>query len=120
MDNIAHQLPFIASVGALLAGMKALKVEEAIQSDEDALLTLYNHHSEENEKIADQTDGFFKDRMKFVTYFDAFLKKGIFLLLNDDGPMNHLRSPLYSKDGFLGFDMDAVREYIASKKDKKS
>ena len=98
---MAHQLPFVASLGALFAGMKALNVEKVLDS-EDAILKIT-----ENNKAA-----LIEEPLKFREYFDAFLKKGILFISEEEKSMGSIRHPIYSKDGFLGLDMDLIRDKL--------
>jgi hypothetical protein len=108
VNTFAHQLPFIATIGALFAGMKALGVEKAINGE---LLKI------SDKKVVKKESNITTDKMKFVNYFDAFLKKGILFISSEDRTMHQIRSPIFSKDGYLGMDAKALRDLI--KKQKK-
>jgi hypothetical protein len=104
IKNMAHQLPFVASLGALFAGMKALNVEDTLEGNGEIL------------EIAEQEqDNLIEQPLKFKEYFDAFLKKGILFLSDQEKSMGNIRTPIYSKDGFLGLDMDLIRGQIEKK-----
>ncbi len=109
MKSIAHQLPFVASIGALFAGMKALKVEEAMETS-DSLL-----------KITEQEPGkLVEEPLKFKEYFDAFLKKGILFISDEEKSMGAIRTPIYSKGGYLGLDMELIRKIIEERSTPES
>ncbi len=111
VNTMAHQLPFVATIGALFAGMKALGVEKAIKRDgiEEPFLRIHKNGINEESSIT-------SNKMKFVNYFDAFLKKGILFISSDDRDMHQIRSPIFSKDGYLGMDAKALRELITKQK----
>ena len=106
MNHIAHQLPFIATLGGLFAGMKGMKAD----TKELPLIQVYDEPTTENITV---------DRMKFATYFDNFLKKGIFFISDEEKAMKSIRSPLYSKKGYLGIDMEALRNLMVQNNQKK-
>ncbi|WP_371803836.1 hypothetical protein [Candidatus Lokiarchaeum ossiferum] len=107
MNHIAHQLPFIATLGGLFAGMKGMKAD----TKEMPLIQIYDEPTAENLTV---------DRMKFATYFDDFLKKGIFFISDEEKAMESIRSPLYSKEGYLGIDMEALRNLMLKNSQKLS
>ncbi|MHA1720281.1 MAG: hypothetical protein ACTSXK_12220, partial [Promethearchaeota archaeon] len=76
VNTMAHQLPFVATVGALFTGMKALGVEKVINGDEP-FLEIYKNGIKKESTLT-------SNKMKFVNYFDAFLKKGI-LFISSEG-----------------------------------
>ncbi len=114
VNTMAHQLPFVATIGALFAGMKALGVEKAISGEgiDEPFLEIYKNGIEKKSNLT-------SNKMKFVNYFDAFLKKGILFISSEDRDMHQIRSPLFSKDGYLGMDAKALRELITKQKQKK-
>ncbi len=99
MTVMAHQLPFIATLGALFAGMKGMKADQ----NGDSLLELHDEPP---------ADDFVSDRMEIQNYFDGFLKKGILFIGDENKSMDRIRSPEYAKDGFLGIDMEALRKFL--------
>jgi len=111
VNTMAHQLPFVATIGALFAGMKALGVEKALkgEGEEEPFLQIHKNSIEEDSNLT-------SNKMKFVNYFDAFLKKGILFIGSEDRDMHQIRSPIFSKDGYLGMDAKALRELISKQK----
>ena len=57
----------------------------------------------------------FTEKMKIVSFFDEFLKK-VLLCIVDESKENlkRIRIALYSKQGYLGLDMETLRELIAN------
>ncbi len=108
VNTMAHQLPFIATIGALFAGMKALGVEKAIKGEPFLKIS--------DENVIKEESSITSNKMKFVNYFDAFLKKGILFISAEDTDMHQIRSPIFSKDGYLGMDAKALRELISKQK----
>ncbi len=108
VNTMAHKLPFIATIGALFTGMKALGVEKAIKGE--PLLKI----SDAN--VVNGESNLTSNKMKFVNYFDAFLKKGILFISAEDTDMHQIRSPIFSKDGYLGMDAKALRKLITKQK----
>ena len=114
VNTMAHQLPFVATIGALFTGMKALGVEKAIKREGivEPFLRIHKEGIKEESSIT-------SNKMKFVNYFDAFLKKGILFIGAEDTDMHQIRSPIFSKDGYLGMDAKALRELIKKQKKKE-
>ena len=112
VNTMAHQLPFVATIGALFAGMKALGVEKVLGAEKAPFLEIHKNVIEEESHLT-------SNKMKFVNYFDAFLKKGILFISSDDRDMHQIRSPIFSKDGYLGMDAKALRELITKQKKSK-
>ena len=100
MNNMAHQLPFIATLGGLFAGMKGMKAD----SKELPLIQIHDEQP---------TEDLTTDRMKFAPYYENFLKKGIFFISDDEKAMESIRSPLYSKKGYLGIDLKVLRKLLS-------
>ncbi|QEE16361.1 hypothetical protein DSAG12_02191 [Promethearchaeum syntrophicum] len=114
VNTMAHQLPFVATIGALFTGMKALGVEKALkgEGEEEPFLQIHKNSVEEESNLT-------SNKMKFINYFDAFLKKGILFIGSEDRDMHQIRSPIFSKDGYLGLDAKALRELISKQKKSK-
>ena len=109
VNTMAHQLPFVATVGALFAGMKALGVEKVLGAEKAPFLEIYKNGFKEESNLT-------SNKMKFFNYFDAFLKKGILFISTEDRDMHQIRSPIFSKDGYLGMDAKALRDLISKQK----
>jgi hypothetical protein len=110
--EMANQLPFIVSMGGLIASMKALGVEQAINTEDDPLVKLYQEDEGDTEP-SEKPEISDIDTPKFKNYFDQFLKKGILFIVDDDKrDMKKIRSPIYSKDGYLGLDLEILREQM--------
>ncbi|MHA1610499.1 MAG: hypothetical protein ACTSYU_00480 [Promethearchaeota archaeon] len=99
MTVMAHQLPFIATLGALFVGMKGMKADQM----GDPLIKLHDESP---------SDVFLTDRMEIQNYFDGFLKNGILFIGDEDKAMERIRSPEFSQDGSLGIDMEALRKFF--------
>jgi hypothetical protein len=109
VNKMTAQLPLLASIGGLFASLKALGVEEEIYDKEQPLVKL--HKKESSKQAPTENEAYAEEKMKFVNYFDGFLKKGI-LCIVDEGfnNINEIRSPIYSKEGYLGLDLKKLRE----------
>ncbi|WP_457556745.1 hypothetical protein [Candidatus Harpocratesius sp.] len=99
MSDMAHQLPFIATLGALFVGMKGMKADE----NGNPIIQTYEESP---------SDEFISDTMHFQNYIDGFLKKGILFISDEDKSMNRIRAKEYAEQGYLGIDMDALRKFI--------
>ncbi len=108
VSNITRQIPLIATLGGLFAGMKAVGIEQGIQEINAPLIEL-------NEDELDVDRASFTEKMKIVSFFDEFSKKGLLCIVDESKEnLKRIRSPLYSKQGYLGLDMEALRELIAN------
>ena len=60
-----------------------------------------------NEDELDVDRASFTEKMKIVSFFDEFLKKGLLCIVDESKEnLKRIRSPLYSKQGYLGLDME--------------
>ena len=110
VNTISHQLPFVATVGALFAGMKALGVEKVIKGE--PFIEIYKNGIKEESNLT-------SNKMKFVNYFDAFLKKGILFISSEDRTIKKNIDKTSTKDGYLGMDAKALRDLITKQKKTK-
>ena len=113
IKNMSRQLPLIASISALFAGMKALNVEETIKK-EGSILTI----SKSIEKTMEEQEEESKtvaEPLQFKKFFDSYLKRGIVFISDESHTMKQIRSPLFSKEGYLGLDLDLIQELIKKK-----
>jgi hypothetical protein len=97
MSNISHQLPFIATLGALLVGMKGMKAD---QRDQPLIQPILSPSIEEEPK------------MSLGKYFDAFLKKGICFLADENQAMSNIRTTEEVEEGYLGLDLKKFQDLL--------
>lgn len=99
MSDMVHQLPFIATLGALFVGMKGMRADE----NGEPLVHTYDETP---------TEDLVTDKLQFHNYIDGFLKKGMLFIGDEDKSMMRIRSPEYAEQGYLGIDMESLREFI--------
>ncbi|MHA1563202.1 MAG: hypothetical protein ACTSPA_13880 [Promethearchaeota archaeon] len=91
--------------------MKALGVEKVVKGEPFLEIS--------DKKVIKEKSNITSNKMKFINYFDAFLKKGILFISSEDRTMHQIRSPIFSKDGYLGMDAKALRDLIKKQKKNK-
>ncbi|MHA1776815.1 MAG: hypothetical protein ACTSWC_08560 [Promethearchaeota archaeon] len=99
MSDMVHQLPFIATLGALFVGMKGM------HADENSAPLIHTYDEQPSEDLI-------QDKLEFHNYINGFLKKGMLFISDEDKSMMRIRSPEYAEQGYLGIDMEALREFI--------
>jgi hypothetical protein len=110
MNKIATQIPLIASLGGLFAGMKALGEEGSVQLD----------HSKFEGIVSSTPIESPIQKMQLPTFYDEFLKKGVICLIEDTPTTNqkiHIALDLFHD--YLGLDIELLRTIVKSKNTKE-
>ena len=103
ISNMTTQLPLVASLGGLFMSMKALNVDDATNTQDNPMLDF------SPQEDVDAPD----EKMKFYSYFEEFLKKGILCIFDESrNSVDNFRLPIYSQEGYLGLDLEAIKKYL--------
>ena len=82
--------------------MKAVGIEQVYSRNQCPLIEL-------NEDELDVDRASSAEKMKIVSFFEGFLKKGLLCIVDESKEnLKRIRSPLYSKQGYLGLDMESL------------
>jgi hypothetical protein len=104
LKNMMFQLPLIASLGALFAGMQGLQAAGDEFDGDDNLV----ESAPPGESVFDE-----EIRAQARMLFDGFLKRGILAILkHPKKSFNQIRDPELAAEGYLGLDFDAIRKLI--------
>jgi hypothetical protein len=110
ISNMTYQLPFIATLGGLFTSIKALGIEQ----EQDAIVKIADTNQKSHDKGEDA------EKLDLAKFYDEFLKQGIICLLDESKrQMMKIQSPFYSKQGYLGLDLEKMREIIKTRSKKK-